>query len=136
MIWSKAFIMERERNDSADIMHLLLECAGKLDWVRLVNRFAQHWRVLLAHLCLFGFVYPSERARIPAWVMTGLMARLDRETRVPTSRQRICQGTLLSREQYLFDVQHGGFEDARRTDASTMTADDIELWTEAIKESR
>ena len=39
MIWSKAFIMERERYDGADIMHLLLACAEALDWARLLSRF-------------------------------------------------------------------------------------------------
>ena len=32
MIWSKAFVMERERFDGADVAHLLHACAGTLDW--------------------------------------------------------------------------------------------------------
>jgi len=76
MIWSKAFVTERERYDGADIMHLLLACAETLDWDRLLRRFGEHWRVLFSYLCLFGFVYPSERATIPEWVMTVLMERL------------------------------------------------------------
>ena len=82
-IWSKAFIMERERYDAADIMHLILAHAEHLDWARLLVRFGPHWRVLFSHLCLFGFIYPSERDRIPEWVMTGLMDRLDQELRTP-----------------------------------------------------
>jgi hypothetical protein len=136
MIWSKAFIMERERDDCADIMHLLLACAAVLDWTRLVNRFAMHWRVLLAHLCLFGFVYPSERARIPEWIVKALLARLEREMRAPPPHERVCQGTLLSREQYLVDVQRWNFIDARATHLSTMTPDEILLWTEAIRDSK
>ncbi|MGH8138918.1 MAG: nucleotidyltransferase domain-containing protein [Steroidobacteraceae bacterium] len=136
MIWSKAYIMERERYDCADIMHLLLACADKLDWLRLLNRFAAHWRVLFAHLCLFGFVYPGERARIPAWVMSGCIGRLNREIRAAPRARRLCQGTLLSREQYLIDIQRWGFADVRHTEASTMTPDDIVLWTEAIDETK
>src|SRR5262249_17897335 len=34
MIWSKAFIMERERFDGADVLHLLHERASVLDWHR------------------------------------------------------------------------------------------------------
>ena len=34
MIWSKAFIMERERYDGADISHLIRACQGRLDWQR------------------------------------------------------------------------------------------------------
>jgi hypothetical protein len=63
MIWSKAFVMERERYDGADIMHLLLACGKNLDWPRLLSRFERHWRLLLSHLVLFGFIYPGERVQ-------------------------------------------------------------------------
>ena len=132
MIWSKAFITERERYDGADIMHLLLACAERLDWARLLARFDAHWRVLLTYLNLFGFVYPSERTRIPGWVMTELIARLTREVRAPPAPRRVCQGTLLSREQYLTDVGMWGFEDARVTVAGSMTVDEVAHWTRAI----
>ena len=135
MIWSKAFITERERYDGADIMHLLLACAERLDWRRLLARFDPHWRVLLSYLNLFGFVYPSERARIPAWVMTDLIERLRRELRSPAPARRVCQGTLLSREQYLTDVGMWGFEDARVTVAGSMTVDEVAHWTRAIDDS-
>ena len=132
IIWSKAFIMERERFDGADVMHLFLTCAENLDWARLVRRFGRHWRVLFAHLCLFGFMYPGERSRIPAWIMAGLMGRLDHEMRTEPPVERITQGTLVSREQYLVDLEEWGFKDARLTDVSAMTCDDIEQWTRAI----
>ena len=51
-IWSKAFIMERERYDGADVVHLVHEQGMTLDWHRLVRRFGNHWRVLFAHLTL------------------------------------------------------------------------------------
>ena len=133
IIWSKAFIMERERFDGADIMHLILAHAEHLDWARLLVRFSPHWRVLLAHLCLFGFIYPAERNRIPEWVMTGLMDRLDQEMRTAPPAEKTCQGTLLSREQYLPDVQRWGLTDVRHTNASSMTPDDVVLWTKAIE---
>jgi len=136
MIWSKAFIMERERYDAADIMHLLLARAENIDWARLVRRFGPHWRVLFSHLLLFGFVYPSERNRIPEWVMTGLMDRLDQELRTAPPADKTCQGTLLSREQYLPDIQRWGLTDARHTNASSMTPDDVVLWTKAIDDKK
>jgi hypothetical protein len=136
MIWSKAFITERERYDGADIMHLLLACAERLDWQRLLGRFDGHWRVLLSYLGLFGFVYPSERARIPAWVMGELIERLSRELRAPPPPRRVCQGTLLSREQYLTDIGLWGFEDARLTVAGSMTVEEVAHWTRAIEDGR
>ena len=136
MIWSKAFVMERERQDGADVMHLLLARGRQLDWPRLLQRFAEHWRVLFAHLCMFGFVYPSERNRIPEWVMRSLIARLELDMCAAPPTQRVCQGTLLSREQYLIDVQSRGFADARDGNSGTMSTQDIVLWTDAIATSK
>ena len=135
-IWSKAFIMERERYDAADIMHLILARAENIDWTRLVVRFGPHWRVLLSHLILFGFIYPSERNRIPDWVMSGFMDRLNGEMMSEPPAAKTCQGTLLSREQYLPDVQRWGLTDVRHTNASSMTPDDVALWTMAIDDNK
>ena len=128
MLWSKAFIMERERFDGADVMHILHECAGRLDWQRLLERFGGHWRVLLAHLTLFGFVYPQRRASVPDWVMADLTRRLRREQRQAPSRLPLCRGTLLSRLQYAIDVADWGYRDGRLPPDGKMTQEDIDLW--------
>jgi predicted nucleotidyltransferase len=130
---SKAFIMERERFDGADIAHLIQANAEQLDWPGLLERFGEHWRVLLAHLTLFGFVYPGERHRVPAWVMDALATRLAAEIRQPPVEDpHVCAGTLISREQYLYDVEQLGYVDGRLTPVSTMTAEDVDRWTRAI----
>lgn len=130
---SKAFIMERERYDGADIAHLVRANAERINWKRLVERFGPHWRVLLAHLTLFGFIYPGERDRVPRWVMDHLADRLKEEVAQPPAQDpHVCAGTLLSREQYLHDVEKLGYVDGRLTPVSTMTADDVQMWTDAI----
>ncbi|GAB3659483.1 nucleotidyltransferase [Ramlibacter alkalitolerans] len=130
---SKAFIMERERYDGADVAHLLQANAERLDWHGLLQRFGSNWRVLLAHLTLFGFIYPGERHRIPAWVMQDLLGRLAAEVQQgPVEDRHVCAGTLLSREQYLHDVEQLGYVDGRLTPASTMTEADVATWTAAI----
>ena len=131
MIWMKAYIMERERFDGADIAHILKSCAEQLDWPHLVRRFGPDWRVLLSHLVLFGYIYPSEQRRIPPAVMNDLMTRLRKEARAP-SRERLCRGTLLSRKQYLVDVEEWGFRDARLDERVHMGEQDITRWTRAI----
>jgi hypothetical protein len=134
MIWSKAFVMERERYDGADIAHLILACHERLDWRRLLDRFGPHWRVLLSHVTLFGFVYPGERDRVPRDVVLELARRLLEETGRPSSDERLCQGTLLSREQYLVDVSSWGFADGRLGPDGPMTPDEVAQWTAAIGE--
>jgi len=112
-IWSKSFVMERERYDGADVAHLLRAYGDRLDWERLLDRFGPHWRVLLSHLVLFGFIYPSEQGHIPASVMHTLLDRLRSEMyHAPTAGQ-LCQGTLLSRAQYAIDIDRWGYQDAR-----------------------
>ncbi len=129
-IWSKAFIQERERFDGADVAHILRACAPTLDWERLLRRFGDKWRVLLSHLVLFGFIYPGERTAIPPGVMQELTRRLADELTVPDPR-RVCQGTILSRTQYLTDVECWGYEDPRICPVGNMTRAETECWTEA-----
>lgn len=114
MLWSKGLIMDRERYDGADVAHLLRGCAATLDWPRLVRRYGPHWRVLLSHLVLFGFIYPGEQGGVPAWVMDALLERLQDELRSPPPRGGVLQGTLLSGTQYEVDVERWGYEDALR----------------------
>lgn len=134
MLWTKLFIMERERFDGADVAHLLRARADRFDWPRLLKHVGDQWRVLLSHLILFGFIYPSERDRIPATVIRELMQRLQQELDAPPSKQRICQGTLLSRAQYLIDIEEWGYRDARIEPVGTMTPEETAQWTAAIED--
>jgi hypothetical protein len=131
MIWSKAFVMERERFDGADIAHLLRSCGDRLDWQRLLRRFGDQWPVLLAHLILFSFIYPSERSLVPAAIMEQLLDLARRDARTDSLKNRVCHGTILSRSQYLDDVLHGGYSDARLLPPSSMSQEDIKRWTAA-----
>jgi Nucleotidyl transferase of unknown function (DUF2204) len=138
LIWSKAFVMERERYDGADVLHLLRSCGERLDWPHLLRRFDRHWQVLLSHLILFGFVYPAERSHVPDWVMHELLGRLQVEllatgqSAPPTGK--VCQGTLLSWRQYLPDVERWGYQDARIVQGY-MTPEQIAAWTAAFRET-
>jgi hypothetical protein len=131
MIWSKAYLMERERYDGADVAHLIRGTRGKLDWARLVARFGDQWRVLLAHLTLFGFIYPGERDAVPGWVMRELGARLAAEDAAEVPDPRLCRGTLLSREQYAVDLQAWHYADARVRPHGPLTPEDAAAWTAA-----
>lgn len=132
MIWSKALIMERERFDGADVAHLLYACSEVMDWRRLLRRFGAHWPVLLSHLILFRYIYPADRDLIPGSVLRELLSRLENDLKTAAPADRVCQGTILSREQYLFDVDIRGYEDARLKPHGNMTKEDIAHWTAAI----
>lgn len=131
MIWQKALIMERERFDGADVAHLLRARGEQLDWERLLARFGEHWPVLLSHLVLFDHIYPRERGKIPDWVMRSLLRRAEREHQVRPADGPVCNGTVLSRTQYVVDVEQWGYRDARVEPHGPMNADDAAAWTEA-----
>jgi hypothetical protein len=147
MIWTKSFIQERERFDGADVMHLLLSCGETLDWARLLKRFdGGHEPVLLGHLLMFRYVYPSEAGLIPQevmeqlWQKTGGVAppKLNGSDRVsvahdPDAGRKLCRGTFLSRAQYLSDIGTNGFADARIQPHGPLRPEDVVHWTHAIK---
>lgn len=73
------------------------------------------------------------RDRIPDWVMQELLQRLQSEMSSGSPTDRVCQGTVLSRAQYLVDIEHWGYEDARLCPRGNMTEQEIAQWTAAIE---
>ena len=132
LLWSKAFVMERERFDGADVLHLLGAKATSLDWPRVLRRFRGHEPVLLSHLVLFTYVYPGRTQMLPSWLVPELQHRIERAEL--GGEPQLCRGTLLSRAQYLTDLQQGGLIDGRRQPHGSMTERDIDIWTRAIEE--
>lgn len=130
MIWQKAFIMERERYDGADVAHLIRSCGNTLDWAHLLRRFDANWRVLFAHLALFAFTYPSEKTAVPHEVLLELAGRFTGTSE--NGKPHVCRGTLLSRAQYLTDIRRWGYEDARLRPEVGMTRSDVKKWTEPV----
>ncbi|HLV60773.1 MAG TPA: nucleotidyltransferase [Fredinandcohnia sp.] len=112
MIWSKAFVAERERYDGADVNHIVFVRGDQMDWEHLLWRFGEHWPVLFSHLVLYRFAYPGHRDRVPEWVWRELLARAQSLENEP-EKAALCRGTLLSKSQYRIDLDHWGFDDAR-----------------------
>jgi hypothetical protein len=129
-IWSKAFVMERERFDGHDIAHLIRAAGRAIDWPRLLARFDGNWPVLLAHLILFGFIYPGARDAVPSWLLDSLVARLQQAPAL--SESMLCRGTMLSRSQYLDDVDRLHMIDGRTYPRRHMNVDEIARWTQAM----
>jgi hypothetical protein len=115
MIWSKSFVLERERYDGHDVSHLVRATGQDLDWERLLLRFDRYWEVLLSHLLLFRFAYPGERSKVPDRVLETLVARLEEELGTDHPRA-LCRGNLISRVQYRHDLEQLGYEDGRAWD--------------------
>ncbi|HEY9762396.1 MAG TPA: hypothetical protein V6D07_07720 [Trichocoleus sp.] len=134
MIWSKSFVMSRDRYDGADVAHLILACGERLDWERMLEHFSDHWRVLLSHLVLFGFIYPGKRSQVPIWVIQKLYQRLEQESNQPPVQTSLCQGTLLAPLQYKTDVEKWDYQDARLQPVGNLHPSDITAWVEHLQE--
>ena len=134
IIWSKAWVMARERFDGADIAHLIQARGHDLEWRRVVNRFVSGRnggeRVLLGHLMFFSFAYPGERDKVPAWVIEELV---DRTRAEPPAEAKVCRGTMLSWDQYLPDVKDRGYADARVRPHGALSRTEVDRWTAANK---
>jgi hypothetical protein len=131
LLWQKSFLMERERFDGADVMHILRARGPQLDWARLSDRYADRWMLLYMYLTLFAFVYPSDVERLPAAVLDDFAQRFAALRAAPPT-ERVCHGTLTSRAQYLIDIGQYGYADARLAPRGGMSAEDAIFWTWAI----
>ena len=71
---------------------------------------------------------------VAAQVMRHLLGRLNCElsSNHSTVDAPLCQGSLLSREQYLVDLEQWGYRDARLSPEGCLTTHEIEHWTAAI----
>ena len=66
----------------------------------------------------------------PAWVTDELVRRFTVSR--PNLQNDICYGPLLSREQYLHDLQAWKYRDGREQPEGPMSREEIEIWTSAI----
>ena len=72
---------------------------------------------------------------IPDAIVEDLITRLRSEAKT-AGPERLCRGPLLSRQQYLVDVQEWGFRDARLEGRVQMNEKDIADWTDAIEKEQ
>jgi hypothetical protein len=111
LIWSKCFVQLRHRYDGADVAHVILKAHDQIDWRRLLGHMEVHWEVLLIHLLNFRWIYPTERDKVPDWLMDELLDRLQAQRQLPLPQMKICRGRMFSRIDFEIDVKEWGFAD-------------------------
>ncbi|PRD57428.1 nucleotidyltransferase [Sphingobacterium gobiense] len=111
LIWCKIYVQNRERNDSADINHILLKYGINVNWKLLLQRLSPHWHLLLAQLLTFQFVYPADyRDIIPRWLFDELMARAGEQYDLPPPLEKVCRGPLIDQTQYEVDIKEWDYK--------------------------
>lgn len=112
LIALKAFVASRDRFDGADVLHLIRGTEGRLDWNRLVDRFADHRSLLLWHLLLFNFVYPDKAEYLPQGLVMELFGEVRDQWLTPQDAAKF-RGTLLDSSSFTVDIEQWGYEDMR-----------------------
>jgi hypothetical protein len=67
-IWSKLYVLQRDRCDWPDALNLLYGVGPRLDWRRLVTRAAEDRALLAALLSAFAWICPERARELPAWL--------------------------------------------------------------------
>ncbi|WP_087001802.1 nucleotidyltransferase family protein [Rhizobium sullae] len=111
LIWSKCFIQQRDRYDGADVAHVILRAHDQIDWHKLLGYLEVHWEVLLIHLLNFRWIYPTERDKVPLWLLDELLDRLAAQRELPLPQTKICRGRMYSHSDFEIDVKEWGFAD-------------------------
>jgi hypothetical protein len=75
LIWSKLYVLQRERSDWGDVLNLVAAQTGSIDWDHLIARLAEDAPLLAAVLAIFGWLDPYRAAEIPArvWDRLGVL---------------------------------------------------------------
>lgn len=111
LLWCKLYVQNRERNDSADVNHILLRYGHQVDWQHLLARMDPHWHLLLAQLLTFQFVYPADyRSIVPKWIFDELIARAKEQYDLPPSVEKVCRGPLIDQTQYQVDIKEWNYK--------------------------
>lgn len=110
LIMNKMYICDRSRFDGADINHLILKCGETLDWKYLMNRSDRHWLLLYSQIINFLFVYPSDANLIPENILNEFINRLSTQMSLPTPKDKVCLGPLISHAEYDIDVREWGYK--------------------------
>ena len=82
LIWSKLYVMQRDRCDWPDIINVICACGPYLNWGHLTSRLAEDLPLLRGVLSVVSWISPKEALSIPrrVWESMGLPTpRIERD---------------------------------------------------------
>lgn len=88
LIWSKLYVLQRQRSDWGDVLNLIDARAETIDWDHLLGRLAEDTPLLAGELSVFGWLAPDRARDIPAPVWNRLGLRLPEPSPDPEVTRR------------------------------------------------
>ena len=123
MLLSKIFVVAKDRCDVSDVLHLFFANHGEFDWDRILSKIGEHWELLLAHLHLYRYVYPSHEHYLPRRVFD-FLKRCETETGPGRGESLRFRGTMLDEDSFAVDVEEWGLPDERASVREEGTLDE------------
>jgi hypothetical protein len=74
-LWTKLYVLQRERCDWPDAFNLVSAMGPTLDWSRLMGRLGVDLPLLGALLSVFGWICPDRARDLPGWIWEAAGAR-------------------------------------------------------------
>jgi hypothetical protein len=74
-VWSKLYVLQRDRCDWLDALNLIYAVGPELDWSRLLGRVAEDAALLAAVLSVLAWISPDRARELPAWLWRELQIR-------------------------------------------------------------
>lgn len=68
LIWSKLYVLQRERTDWPDILNIMSLQGEIMDWARLLDRVEDDAPLLGGLMLVFSWMCPESAARLPNWI--------------------------------------------------------------------
>jgi Domain of unknown function (DUF1814). len=91
LVWTKLYVLQRDRCDWPDILNILCSAAPSVDWAYLLERIADDAPLLSAVLAVFTWLCPGQSLNLPDWVRERLSLPKSDNPNLPMDRQRACK---------------------------------------------
>ena len=72
LIWSKIYVMQRDRCDWPDILNLVHAMGPELDWRHMLERTADDAPLLKGLLAVFQWLCPERAVELPKWIWSAV----------------------------------------------------------------
>lgn len=102
LMWSKLYVLQKDRCDWPDIMNLMYAAGPTLDWPHLLERVAEDVPLVKGVLSVFSWVSPERAALIPASVWETLELSVPGRERERDPEGRPSRKDLLDTRPWLF----------------------------------